>query len=176
MWQIIDGVIPVLLVAGHNAPHLRNGKIKKRDWGTGDMVKYLCEKTGAFGIITTEIQIDPNYHEEAELRKEVIKIIGEQEIELVIDIHGRRADYPYLIEFFTNKHFLNEFLKGEMVFKAEVRTQKLLVKALEIPGVEVEIRKDGRTWGEENFEVVINKLEKLINSFAPPLTSPHPLS
>jgi len=164
MWQIIEGKVPVLLVAGHNAPHLRNGQIKKRDWGTGNMVSYLCEKTGAFGIITTEIQLDPNFYEEAEFRNKVIELISHKAIKLVIDIHGRRADYPYLIEFFINKYFDQKLLTGEMMYNSQMRNQKLLINALKVPGVEVEIRKDGRTWGTENFGKVIEKLEKIINN------------
>lgn len=164
MWKIIEGKKPVLLVAGHNAPHMRNGEIKKRDWGTGNMVKYLCEKTDTWGIITTEIQLDPNFHEDAELRNEVNKIIRDQGIGLVIDVHGRRSDYPYLIEFFVNKYFDLMVLEGEMVFKSEVRNQKLLVNSLQIPAAEVEIRRDGRTWGTESFEKVIGKLLNLIDN------------
>lgn len=162
MWEVIEGKIPILLVAGHNAPHLRNGIIKKRDWGTGDMVKLLCEKTGAMGIVATQIQTDHNFHEEAPLRSEIQKIIMERQIEMVIDFHGRRKDYPFLIEFFANKQFDSSILSGEPIFMAGVRNQKLLINSLEVPAVEVEIRRDGRTWGTEEFEEVIKKLEKLI--------------
>jgi hypothetical protein len=168
-WILIEGNQPALLVAGHNAPQIREGQMKKRDWGTGNVVKYLCEKTGAFGIIATETQPDPNFYEDAPLRRKVIELISDRAIKQVLDIHGRRADYPYLIEFFVNKYFDQGVLGGEMVFKAEVKNQKLLVNSLDVPAVEVEIRRDGRTWGEENFEIVIEKLEKIIKSPLTPL-------
>ncbi len=161
-WELIKGARPVLLVAGHNAPQIRNGQIKRRDWGTGSLVKYLCEQTGAWGIVATEEQLDPNYHEEAPLRKEVLRLVGDKAIKLVVDIHGRRMNYPRLVEFRINKYFDKGRLAGEEVAGAENLKQNLLIKAVDVPAVEVEIRRDGRTYGDPNFEIVLNKFKKLI--------------
>lgn len=53
LWKIIEGNLPVLLVASHNYPHLRKGLVKPKDIGTGDLVKVLCNKYNCWGIIST---------------------------------------------------------------------------------------------------------------------------
>ena len=60
-WQIIEGRKNILMVAGHNFEHGRKGVIKYAEWGTGKLVRALCEKYGYFGIVSTKENLDPNW-------------------------------------------------------------------------------------------------------------------
>lgn len=168
-WEIIEGKIPVLLVAAHNCPHIREGRQKPRDVGTGDLVKLLCEKTGAWGIYTTCIQDDPNWHADSPFRLAVKNLIQELEIKAVIDLHGRREGYPYLIEYLPNEAFKEKYpLKDATIKELLKGGQFTLPKDLQLMGIPctaIEIRKDGRLYDnnpDSNYEKTKSEILKLI--------------
>jgi hypothetical protein len=168
-WETIPGEQAILLVAGHNYPHFREGKVKKRDEGTGELVRELCNRCGVWGIISTAVQLDPNWYHGSLFRQSVKLLVKKNNLKTVLDIHGRREDYPNLIEFFPNAIFTAKFeqLIGNEVIKEFTYNQQVtLAEDLEksnVACVEVEIRKDGRTTGNENNMPVMEKLVKLIN-------------
>lgn len=170
-WKIIEGEIPVLLVAPHNFPHIRNGTRKLRDAGTGLLVEKLCVKTGAWGIISIAIQKDPNWYVDSAFREKLKNIISSNEIKVVIDIHGRRLSWPTLIDAYPNKNFKREFgikiLRNFKVRHFKDDDQLTIIEDLDnlkISGVEIEIRQDGRIKGSKLYNDVINNLRQLINN------------
>lgn len=168
-WKLILGNIQVLLVASHNYPHIRRGKIKQGELGTGDLVEYLCRKTGSWGIISETIQPDPNWYKNSPLREEVKRIIKAYKIKVVLDVHGRRNKWFSLIDFYPNKRFKEKFpasLNELSVIEFVNNEQLTLAEDLDqqgLPCLEIEIRKDGRIPGKQNYEVVISTIEKLVN-------------
>lgn len=69
---------------------------------------------------------------------------------MVVDIHGRRENYPTLFEFLPNnsfkKKYLN-FLKDKTIMEFKNDAQLTLAEDLDknhVPCLEIEIRKDGR--------------------------------
>ena len=167
LWKINKGNNPVLFVAQHNFPQIRENNIKPRDIKTGEIAEMLSEKFSAFSIVTTQVQYDPNWYENSDFRKEVFEIIKENNIKLVVDIHGRKAQSSFKREIFMNKAFsLNHNINlgedwVEMNFKND--NQLTLCEDLEsvnIPSVELELRLDVR----ENIILGIDKsIEYLIS-------------
>ena len=167
-WQLIDGRKPIFIVAGHNFGQGRNGEIKMADLGTGDIARNLCDKYGFWGIVSTKMQMDPNWYFDSPFREKIRNIISEKKIKLVIDIHGKNLAARELVELKGNKKFkekyyikVNEFINNN---------QETLAEELDdlVPVLQLEIREDGRvrTIDETKFieaEKIINDLiEKLI--------------
>ena len=167
-FQIIEGKKNILVVAGHNFEHGRQGKIKFAEWGTGDIARNLCDKFGLFGIISTKEQLDPNWYTDSPFREEVRKLILKNNIKLIVDVHGSGMQNEELVFWRGNKKFkevykieARNFLKNEQITLAEELDEKVAV-------LEVEIREDGRipTIDEENFknaqQIVIDLVKKLV--------------
>lgn len=171
-WEVIPGQKPILLVASHNYPVLRGGRIKPRDLFTGSMVEKLCSLTKCWGIVSKSIQSDPNWYKNSPFRKVVKRIISENNIAAVLDIHGRKSSYKRLIEFYPNSEFeksFGKYLKNLPVEHFKRNIQLTIAEDLDsirIPCIEIEIRKDGRTPGNENFDIVIPILEEIIDNIA----------
>ena len=91
-YKIISGKIPIILSAPHAVKSYKSGKEKKADLVTGAIVQYLCKMTGAYGIIRTyNLKDDPNsQNTENGLRykEAILKLIRENRIECMMDIHG----------------------------------------------------------------------------------------
>jgi len=148
-WEIINGKVPILIVASHAYSHIRNNKLKLGDRGTGYIARVLCKKTGSWGIISTHIQQDPNFHPNSKFRSKVIDIVHKHYIKAVIDIHGSANEKP-LVEMFINrpaKDNLNiiGLLENAKEFKTDTQTtiSEQLEKE-EIPAIEVELSKSAR--------------------------------
>ncbi len=167
-FQIIEGKKNILVVAGHNFEHGRQGKIKFAEWGTGDIARNLCDKFGIIGLISTKEQMDPNWYVDSPFREEIRQLILKNKIKLVVDIHGSGMQNEELVYWRGNKRFkenyaieVRDFLKNEQITLAEELDEKVAV-------VEVEIREDGRipTIDEENFkmaqQIIIDLMNKLL--------------
>jgi hypothetical protein len=171
-WQLIEGKLPILLVASHNFPHYRKGELIPRDLWTGNIVRKLCDKYNCYGIVSTRIIKDPNWYKNSSFRKEVKKIIETRKIKVVLDLHGRKLSNFNLVEFFPNELFIKvygELLKQRIIKKFSKNEQVTLCEDLDdegIAGVEIEIREDGRvpTVSPENYQIVINNLSDFIQS------------
>lgn len=149
-WFILKGTIPILLVAAHNVPHIRQGKIKSRDMYTGLIAERLYADLNVWSIIATRKQPDPNWYESSPMRIAIKKLIQEEHICLVIDIHGRKSDHPNLLEICGNTAFHNKFgniFKDIRRYDLRNSSQLTLSQDLDregIPSISFEIRKDGR--------------------------------
>ena len=167
-FQIIEGKKNILVVAGHNFEHGRQGKMKFAEWGTGDIARNLCNKFDLFGLISTKEQLDPNWYVDSPFREEIRKLIMKNNIKLVVDIHGSGMQNEELVFCRGNKKFkesyaviVRNFLKNEQLTLAEELDEKVAV-------VEIEIREDGRipTINEEKFkkaqQIIIDLINKIL--------------
>ena len=105
-YKIISGKIPIILSAPHAVKSYKSGKEKKADLVTGAIVQYLCKMTGAYGIIRTyNLKDDPNsQNTENGLRykEAILKLIRENRIECMMDIHGFSKECGSDIDIGTN--------------------------------------------------------------------------
>lgn len=170
-WQIIEGKNPVLLVAGHNLRHLRQGKIKVADMQTGRLVRTLCEKYGFWGIVSTRVIQDPNWYTNSPFREKVKELTNEKSIDLVIDVHGSRIGASNLIKLRGNSRFVDVYekkLKNWKLYGFIDNEQITLAEELDrvLPVIEIEIREDGRlpTIDEKNYLEASQKMEEIIES------------
>lgn len=169
-WKIINGKTLILLVAAHNFPQYRNGKIKPRDLNTGLLVEILSKYLDCWGIISTGLQIDPNYYVDSHFRKKIKELIEKKAIKLIVDIHGRKANAKDLIAFYPNKEFQKQYflpIRNFPIRKFKSDGQVTISEDLEIsqiPSLQIEIRKDGRVIGSEGNKTVVSLITELLKS------------
>jgi len=167
-FQVIVGNKKVLVVAGHNFNHGRKGKIKLADLGTGEVTRKICDRFGFWGIVSTREQLDPNWYISSPFREKIKIIINENNIGLIIDIHGKNLGADKLLELKGNRMFrkkykieVGDFLKNDQETLAEELDGLTAV-------LQIEIREDGRvrTINEEQYveaEKMINNLMEYLN-------------
>lgn len=102
--MIKKGNIPILISTPHSIPQTRDGKYKEKEVFTGGIGQYLQKHTECFLIqsLASENQ-DPNFdnEEDSKYKYELTKLVTENNIKLVIDLHGCKRTTPYLIELGT---------------------------------------------------------------------------
>jgi hypothetical protein len=170
MWKLIEGKVPILLLAGHNFSHIRDGNRKINDAGTGVVVEEICARTGAWGMVATALQLDHNWHEESLFRQKAKQIITSERIKTVIDIHGWGEDRDEEIIFIYNQtfdKFYGKMLDGlprRPFINSHGRTFGQSMDKVGFPVLEIEIRKDLRVKSEDNkkYEEMINLLQGLV--------------
>lgn len=170
-WKIIKGENLILLVASHNRPHNREGVIKPADIGTGLLVEDLCVQTKAWGMVSETVQEDPNWYKDSKFRNKLENIVDTNGIKAVIDIHGRKHSWQHLLDAYPNNSFRRRFgvqvLRDFAIQPFKDNDQLTITEDLDsvnIPGVEIEIRKDGRIKGTGLYDEVVNTLKQLIDS------------
>lgn len=104
--EIILWTIPVIFSAPHAAPQTRGWERKPCDEFTGEIVRKLCEKTWAYGIIRIENRDDdPNFYNDWlswEFKEEIISMIKNNWIKYWFDIHWCKDDLWFSIDIWTN--------------------------------------------------------------------------
>lgn len=101
---ITRGSIPILLSTPHSVYQRREGKFKPKELFTGGIGKYIQEITDCHLIQSVASEFwDPNYDIESKslYKRELLKLLKTQEIFMVIDLHGCKADTPHLVELGT---------------------------------------------------------------------------
>jgi hypothetical protein len=167
-WRIIKGQRPVLLVASHNYPQIREGSIKPADIGTGDIVEKLCQNTKSWGIISQSVLYDPNWYEKSEFRIEVKELINKNNIGIVLDFHGKKDSSDAPVDFYPNSAFKQRFsacligLSTKSFKKNDQLTLSEDIDHLGVPGLEIEIDKKTRLAGTKLYNIIVNELETLI--------------
>ncbi len=170
------GNIPVLLTAPHTMKQIKeDGTIKLAEPYTKAIAKYVSNKTNCSYLIKTkDTMIDANKDEEDEFKKLLIKIIEENNIKLVLDLHGSSRDRKFDVELGTLNNIsadystINElkeaFLENEISnvvinepFKGGGIT-RYIYGMTDIDVIQIEINRNYR-----DIEL-INNLEKLCNS------------
>lgn len=105
-WEIILWTIPIIFSAPHAAPQTREWQRKPCDEFTWEIVKKLCQKTWAYGIIRIEnFNDDPNYYNEwlsLDFKNEIVELMKKNWIKYWFDIHGCKDDLWFSIDIWTN--------------------------------------------------------------------------
>lgn len=160
-WKIIKGNIPIIFIAAHNYPHVRKNKLKKADINTSSLASSLAMKLSAYAMYSTAIQEDPNWYINSDFRKHLKKYLSDKSIGVAFDLHGRRKNWPNLIEFFPNDQFKNKYsnaIKDEIIKDFVEDDQLTICEDLPIPGLQLEIRRDGRDPSDKNHLHVVQKI------------------
>jgi len=146
---------------------------------TGAILEYLWKTTKTYGIVRTyNLQDDPNYVNTGvslSYKEEILKIIKENDIKLLIDIHGCKNTHGFDIEIGTNHLknvnenkkqldiLINKFKQLGIVaidrkFTAgwEGKVSSFINKKSKIPCIQIEISKDYRN---------LDTIEKLLKTF-----------
>lgn len=129
-FRIFPGVGNVMISVPHATNHKRNDMVKVAEFLTGGLGKYLHEATGCHLIVTTKISDeDPNYDLSSTYKNELVHYIRENQINLLLDIHGASSKWGFDIEIGTAKgktirpvilnELINQFYKQE-IHKVEV--------------------------------------------------------
>ena len=104
--EIILWTTPVIFSAPHAAPQTREWERKPCDEFTWEIVRKLCKKTWAYGIIRIEnFDDDPNYYNEwlsLDFKNEIIDLMKKNWIKYWFDIHGCKDDLWFSIDIWTN--------------------------------------------------------------------------
>lgn len=170
------GDIPVLLTAPHTMKQIKeDGTVKLAEPYTKAIAKYVSNKTNCSYLIKTkDTMIDANKDAEDEFKKLLIKIIEENNIKLVLDLHGSSRDREFDVELGTLNNIsadystINElkeaFLENEISnvvinepFKGGGIT-RYIYGMTDIDVIQIEINRNYR-----DIELIDN-LEKLCNS------------
>lgn len=88
-FRYIPGERPVLVSAPHGAAHYRNGRLKEEDEYTAALVQYLCDQTSCHGLyLRRQSSNDSNYDRGTQYKLFLSRIISEERIRFVMDLHG----------------------------------------------------------------------------------------
>jgi hypothetical protein len=184
--EVINGKTKYLFSAPHPHPHRRPSlgrKYKEYERYTDDIVKGICKKTTSFGIyIKDQVDYDPNYHKDNNpYKKEIDKIVKDNQIEQFIDIHGLSDSHMIDIAIYYKTRFRKSIdlakdisealnrgkLKGlniQILRLPEENRETLteyLASTLRIPAVQIEIARYLRD-DERLREEIVNNLSDLI--------------
>lgn len=187
-FKVLKGSVPILLSAPHSIDQLREGTIKHRELFSGTLCKLIQQSSDCYAIYKYHNdKIDDNFILHTRYKEEIGKIIKQEDIELVIDIHGMLGSTSYKyrgydIELGTDdgrnllgkthisKQMKNVFNKYgvekvaiDKKFKAsrEYTIAKYVSKNFNTPAIQVEISGDFRN--PINYE--LENVKKLLNAF-----------
>lgn len=191
-YYIKKGSIPIMVSAPHSVNHFRLSEIKYADMFTGAISLLLHELTDCHLIFAgRENHTDPNFssEEESSYKKALKSYCQENNIRLLIDIHGMAEDHESAIELGTidendsslgKNKFIKDFFfqafayyfkgleKGKAVsnknFKAsnENTITNYISSNLKIPSIQTEINYSYRVPNKENEENIKALIEAYV--------------
>lgn len=101
-FRYVPGTRPVLISAPHGALHWRHGVWKGEDEYTAALAHVLAEETGAHALYALRrIRPDPNFEDDSDYKRALARLLGEHDIELVLDLHGARRGRDFGLELGT---------------------------------------------------------------------------
>ncbi len=101
-FRTLPGTSRVLVVAGHATAHMREGRLKPEDRGTGSLAVMLNKLAGCPVIYTTfQSPSDPNYYDDNDFKKTLSELINEYRPVVVLDLHASHFNRPYDVDFGT---------------------------------------------------------------------------
>ena len=178
------GSIPILISAPHSVKQIRNDELKPADIYTGAIIKTLGKNTNAHIIYKTHTKDDENHTDESTAyRKKIKEIIKDNEIKVIIDLHGMSKDKDsdidigtggssnpnllvedYILSSVKNslsslKYSVNKYFSA----KGKLTISVYCSQKLGIPTLQLEINRKYRTKDSENFSYIVNILSKMIN-------------
>lgn len=144
------GRLPVIISVPHSVFQIREGALKNPEVYTGAIGVMLHKYSGAHIIAKCLAdKEDPNYDKESAYCNKLIDVVRENNINLMLDIHGSKRSHPFSIDVGTNK--------GTLASEGTVKTFKdSFSKNPEIPFTITENLIFGAT-GENR---VVNKIHR----------------
>lgn len=101
-FEFKNGTRKILFISGHATAHIREGKIKQADGGTGSLAVELNKLLNVPVLYSTFLsQSDPNFSDDNEFKDTLAKIVAKLKPIFVIDLHGSNPFRPYDIDFGT---------------------------------------------------------------------------
>ena len=178
------GDVKVLLTAPHTMLQQKeDGSYKYNEPYTKAICKYVSEITNCSYLIKTkDTMIDANKDEEDEFKKLLLKIIDENDIKLVLDIHGASRDRDFDVELGTlnnisadystinelKEAFIENNIKNIEIndpFKGGGITRYIYGKT-NIDVIQIEINRNYRDIEQiDNLEKICKTLVKFINQY-----------
>lgn len=174
---IKKGTIPILFSAPHDImQYFKDGTIKKSEPFTKAISLYLNKHCGTYSIIKmNDTGTDSNRDNHDKYKEELIRLVKENNIKLIIDLHGAAIERDFDIEFGTlnnltadystinelKEAFTENGIKNIVMndpFKGGAITQ-YLYNLKDVDVIQLEINRKYRSIN--NIEL----LEKLIESF-----------
>ncbi|WP_239431148.1 hypothetical protein [Sporosarcina sp. ACRSL] len=96
------GTKPVLISAPHSVNHMRNNNVKKADLYTGAIASLVQLTTNCLCITSNRIsEEDPNYTIDGRYKDAIKEICDQNDIRLVIDLHGAAISREFDIDLGT---------------------------------------------------------------------------
>ncbi len=112
-FKILKGTIPIMISVPHSKKHLRDGMVKNNEHNTARIAKLLYCLTNCHLIYAyKQGDNDHNYDESSNYKKKLKAYIKENNIKILIDIHGMADSYD--IELGTN-HYQNIFNDKDII-------------------------------------------------------------
>lgn len=182
-----SGTIPVLISAPHTVKQWRNNQYKGADSYTGALVKTLHKTTGAHVIYKTSSKGDENYTtNETNYRKKIKHIVKNNEIKVIIDLHGmlshRKSDIDigtgnnsninllgqnYILSLIksslsSTNYSVNKYFRGGGPYTMSTYCSS----KLGVPTVQLEINGKYRSEDSNKFTYMVKRLTKIINNLS----------
>lgn len=178
------GNIPVIITAVHTMEQVKDdGTIKLSEPFTKAITMYVADKTNSYSLIKNiDTGIDSNSLITDEFKIELLKIIKENNIRLLFDIHGASKDREFDVElgtlnnlsadYSTIKELEEAFIENGITnielnnpFKGGGITQ-YIYESTNIDIIQIEINKKFRDLNNaENIEKICNSLINFINQY-----------
>jgi len=189
-YRFIKGKSPILLSAPHAARTVRHGKVRTREQYVGSFVCNLSRFCKVYGMCTTHIIPDPNRYDSSKYKAKIKKLIDNNEIKLVMDIHGSSDHHRFDVDIGTynyksilgnrkivkilkssfKKHGF-ENISENFFTRIPRNTVTLFSYKLGIPSVQLEIQKSNRypRYEKENtlrmFKALFEAIEEIKTDF-----------
>lgn len=187
-FKIIKGQLPILISSPHSVDQVRKGMLKPREVYSGALCKLIQKSTNCYAIYKNYNDgMDDNFIHHTSYKMDMGKLLAEENIKLVIDLHGMVGSKSkrfrgYYVELGTDngKNLLGkDYIAEEMIrifnshgvprvvrdkkFKASRShtIAKYVASNFQVPAVQVEISGDFRN--PLNYD--IENVKKLLNSF-----------
>lgn len=183
-FTIIKGKIPVLLSAPHTMKQVReDGSIKSSEPYTKALALFLQERLDCSCIIkNNDTGIDSNSDLYEEYKTELVRFIKNNNIRLVLDLHGASKNREFAVELGTLNNLSADFstireleeaflengidaIKINDPFKGGGITRRVY-GSTDIDVIQIEINRSYRDLDIVNFKKVVDSLEKFILFYA----------
>ena len=178
------GNLPIILTAAHTMMQLKeNNEYKNSEPYTKAIAMYVAERTNCFFLIKNrDTGIDPNSTENDIFKNMLLDTIKDNNIKLVIDLHGAKKDRSFDVElgtlsnlssdYSTIKELIDSFNENGIFnieinnpFKGGTITQKVFSET-DCDAIQIEINANFRNIEEENkIEQICNSLTKFIQQY-----------
>ena len=104
-FRIVSGNIPIMLSAPHAVNCIKHGSVKYADILTGSISLLMNKLTGCHVICSTKTSDYDSNSDDCEYRETLLRYINDNDIQVLIDIHGSSLNNPCAIEMGTSPLF-----------------------------------------------------------------------